>query len=38
MRTRRFRDVMEGMNISFDGFIRTTDAAHVNQVRNSWSC
>ena len=28
-----FRDVMEQMNISFDGFIRTTDAAHVNQVK-----
>ena len=28
-----FRDVMERMNISFDGFIRTTDAAHVNQVK-----
>ena len=23
-----FRSVMEGMNISFDGFIRTTDASH----------
>ena len=28
-----FREVMEAMSISFDGFIRTTDASHVNQVR-----
>ena len=28
-----FRDVMERMNVSLDGFIRTTDAAHVNQVK-----
>ena len=28
-----FRTVMEGMNISFDGFIRTTDASHKAQVQ-----
>ena len=28
-----FREVMEAMGISFDGFIRTTDASHVAQVR-----
>jgi|TARA_B110000977_G_scaffold57857_1_gene78586 methionyl-tRNA synthetase len=29
----QFRRVMSSMNISFDGFIRTTDASHVHQVR-----
>ena len=28
-----FRSVMESMDISFDGFIRTTDASHKAQVR-----
>ena len=28
-----FKDVMSSMNISFDGFIRTTDESHVKQVQ-----